>query len=137
MAEPLFPCGTTKDGLRAAMHIAVRHFAGEERSHFRHSPSNPHAAATLHAAMAQRLPSLWSAECEGPQRNGTITAGELREALSLCPCVSPPARPCTAPGLNGLTYESYSGGAPLLTAPVNQAFGAHEDFRLSPPCWWA
>ena len=115
---------STPAGLTAAMHIAERHFAGEERGLFRHRPSNPQAAHALRAAMPRRLSPSWAADCEGPLRNGTMTAGEMREALRQC-------APGKAPGLDGLPYEFYSafwaGVQPLLLAAVNQAFGATED----------
>ena len=115
---------STPEGLRAAMHIAERHFAGAERGLFRHRPSDPQAAHALHAAMTRRLSPSWAAECEGPRRDGTMAAGELREALRQ-------SAPGKAPGLDGLPYEFYSafwaGVEPLLLAAVNQAFQAHED----------
>jgi hypothetical protein len=107
------------------MHIAERHFAGEEHGLFRHRPSDPAAAQVLHTAMTQRLSPSWAVECEGPRRaDGTMTAGEMREALRQC-------APGKVPGLDGLPYEFYSafwaGVEPLLLAAVNQAFGARED----------
>ena len=115
---------TTAAGLQRAMHIAERHFAGEDRGLFRHRPSDPHAAHAMHAAMTRRLSPAWAAECEGPLRSGTMTGQELRAALRQC------ARG-KAPGLDGLPYEFYAAFWPrletLLLAAVNAAFAAQHD----------
>ena len=121
---------STDAGLRRAMHIAEQHFVGPERGLFRSRPSDPHAAAVLHAAMPRTLSPSWAAECEGPLKEGAMTAAELRVALRQC------ARG-KAPGLDGLPYEFYAAFwplvEPLLLAAVNAAFGAGEDPQALAP----
>ena len=142
VAEPSPPMAEVRDprtgarasaaapgGATAGAAIAARYFDGDAPAGLFAPPATDAAAQReVLAALDKTLPAGARHAAEGPERDGRMTAAELRAALQTLPRGK-------APGLDGLPYEFYGTFwpdlQPLLHAAVNEI--QHTAYSIQQP----